>query len=65
MAKPQRSRAQTDDVCQEVGQNPTESGCAIKYGESIECSSLVNSLCDCVKVKVENYEVQSRRNFMI
>ena len=59
MAKPQCNRAQTNNVRQEVGQNSTKGGCAIKDSESVERRSLVNSLCNRVKLKVENYKVKS------
>ena len=61
MAKPQYRQAHTGDVCQEVGQNSTKNGCAIKYSKSIERQITVNSLRNCVKLKVEDYRDKSEK----
>jgi hypothetical protein len=61
MAKPRYHQAHTDDVCQEVGQDSTKNGCAIKYGKNIERQSTVNSLRNRVKLKVEDYKDKSTK----
>ena len=61
MAKSGYHQAHTDDIRQEVWQDSTKNGCAIKYSKKIECQSTVNSLRNRVKLKVEDCNAKSTK----
>jgi len=57
-------QAHTGDVCQEVGQDSTKNGCAVKDSKGVERQSSVNSLRNRVKLKVEDYKDKSAKRII-